>query len=396
MKYVEHPRRARARARFSDILLEGLAPDGGLYVPEAYPRVDAPTSRAGAACPTRSSRSRSSRASSTTSRRRAARAGRAHLHRRRSSARAEITPLKTLEPGAAPARACRTARRSRSRTSRCSCSAICSSTRWRSSGETLNILGATSGDTGSAAEYAMRGKRGMQRVHALAARAHERRSSARRCTRLQDANIHNIAVEGVFDDCQDIVKAVNADAAFKARHRIGAVNSINWARVAAQVVYYFKGYFARDASPTTSRSSFAVPSGNFGNICAGHVARMHGPADPAAGRSRPTRTTCSTSSSAPAATACARQRDARDLEPVDGHLQGVELRALRLRPASAATRARVRDAVRRRLDARGRASTSQRSTTSRASRESGFVSGRSTHADRIATIRDVYRALRRR
>ena len=61
---------------------------------------------------------------------------------------------------------------------------------------------------------------------------------------LQDANIHNLAVKGVFDDCQDVVKAVNADAAFKAQHRIGAVNSINWARVAAQVVYYFKGYFA--------------------------------------------------------------------------------------------------------------------------------------------------------
>jgi len=92
---------------------------------------------------------------------------------------------------------------------------------------------------------------------------------------LQDANIFNIAVRGVFDDCQDMVKAVNNDAAFKARHRIGAVNSINWARVAAQVVYYFRGYFAVTKS-NDEQVAFAVPSGNFGNICAGHIARMMG------------------------------------------------------------------------------------------------------------------------
>jgi threonine synthase len=92
---------------------------------------------------------------------------------------------------------------------------------------------------------------------------------------LQDANIHNLAVKGVFDDCQDAVKKVNADAGFKAAHRIGAVNSINWARVAAQVVYYFKAYFAvthADGEPV----SFAVPSGNFGNIYAGYVAKRMG------------------------------------------------------------------------------------------------------------------------
>src|SRR6185295_7090161 len=90
---------------------------------------------------------------------------------------------------------------------------------------------------------------------------------------LQDANIHNLAVNGVFDDCQDLVKALNADAAFKARNRIGAVNSINWARVAAQAVYYFKAYF--DATSADSEQvDFAVPSGNFGNVYAGHVARQ--------------------------------------------------------------------------------------------------------------------------
>jgi len=92
---------------------------------------------------------------------------------------------------------------------------------------------------------------------------------------LQDANIHNVAVEGVFDDCQDIVKAVSNDLDFKRRHRIGTVNSINWARLLAQVVYYFAGYFQATRS-NDERVSFAVPSGNFGNICAGHVARMMG------------------------------------------------------------------------------------------------------------------------
>jgi threonine synthase len=92
---------------------------------------------------------------------------------------------------------------------------------------------------------------------------------------LQDANIHNLAIEGVFDDCQDIVKAVSNDLEFKRAYKIGTVNSINWARLVAQVVYYFAGYF--QATRTSSeRVSFAVPSGNFGNVCAGHVARMMG------------------------------------------------------------------------------------------------------------------------
>jgi threonine synthase len=92
---------------------------------------------------------------------------------------------------------------------------------------------------------------------------------------LQDPNIHNIAVEGVFDDCQDIVKAVSNDLEFKRRHKIGTVNSINWARLLAQVVYYFAGYF-QVTSSNAERVSFAVPSGNFGNVCAGHVARCMG------------------------------------------------------------------------------------------------------------------------
>jgi threonine synthase len=92
---------------------------------------------------------------------------------------------------------------------------------------------------------------------------------------LQDENIHNIAIEGVFDDCQDIVKAVSNDLAFKRKYKIGTVNSINWARLLAQVVYYFAGYF-QATTTNDQKVSFTVPSGNFGNVCAGHVARMMG------------------------------------------------------------------------------------------------------------------------
>ncbi len=141
-------------------------------------------------------------------------------------------------------------------------------------GEEINILGATSGDTGSAAEYAMRGKHGV-RVFMLS--PHGKMSAFQRAQMysLQDENIFNIAVRGMFDDAQDIVKAVSNDHTFKAKYKIGAVNSINWARVAAQVVYYVKGYFAATRT-NDEQVDFAVPSGNFGNICAGHIARMMG------------------------------------------------------------------------------------------------------------------------
>jgi threonine synthase len=138
----------------------------------------------------------------------------------------------------------------------------------------LNIFGATSGDTGSAAEYAMRGKRGV-RVFMLSPAGKMSPFQTAQMFSLQDPNIFNIAVDGVFDDCQDLVKAVSNDLSFKARHKIGTVNSINWARVVAQVVYYFRGYLAATTS-NAQTVSFTVPSGNFGNICAGHIARMMG------------------------------------------------------------------------------------------------------------------------
>ncbi|MDR0934169.1 MAG: threonine synthase [Burkholderiaceae bacterium] len=138
----------------------------------------------------------------------------------------------------------------------------------------LNILGATSGDTGSAAEYAMRGKKGI-RVFMLSPFGKMSAFQTAQMFSLPDPNIFNIAVRGVFDDCQDIVKAVSNDLSFKSRQKIGTVNSINWARVVAQVVYYFRGYL--EATDNNSQKvSFTVPSGNFGNICAGHIARMMG------------------------------------------------------------------------------------------------------------------------
>ena len=141
-------------------------------------------------------------------------------------------------------------------------------------GTTLNILGATSGDTGSAAEYAMRGKASVA-VFMLSPQG--RMSSFQRAQMysLQDENIHNIAVKGVFDEAQDVVKALASDLSFKAQYRLGAVNSINWARIAAQVVYYFHGWLRSTTGPG-QEVSFTVPSGNFGNILAGHIARSMG------------------------------------------------------------------------------------------------------------------------
>ena len=141
-------------------------------------------------------------------------------------------------------------------------------------GQTTNILGATSGDTGSAAEYAMRGKKGV-RVFMLSPYQKMSRFQTAQMFSLQDKNIFNIAVKGVFDDAQDMVKAVSNDHAFKAQYKIGAVNSINWGRIAAQIVYYFKGYLAV-TNHNSQKVSFTVPSGNFGNVCAGHIARMMG------------------------------------------------------------------------------------------------------------------------
>ncbi|MCL3778557.1 MULTISPECIES: threonine synthase [unclassified Actinomyces] len=150
----------------------------------------------------------------------------------------------------------------------------------RRQGRVLNILGATSGDTGSAAEHAFKGQDGVS-VFMLSPAGRMSEVQRAQMYSLDDANIHNIAVEGVFDDCQNLVKAVNADQAFKSRYAIGAVNSINFGRIAAQVVYYVWAWLrVTDELPAAERSAYrvdvAVPSGNFGNIYAGHLAREMG------------------------------------------------------------------------------------------------------------------------
>jgi len=147
-------------------------------------------------------------------------------------------------------------------------------------GRVLNILGATSGDTGSAAEYAFRGR---SNVSVFMLSPAGRMSAVQRAQMysLADPNIHNIAVDGVFDDCQNIVKAINGNAAFKQANSIGAVNSINFGRIAAQIVYYFWAWLrmtdgVAPAERDDVRVNFTVPSGNFGNIYAGHLARRMG------------------------------------------------------------------------------------------------------------------------
>ncbi|HJE51570.1 MAG TPA: threonine synthase [Tessaracoccus flavescens] len=139
-------------------------------------------------------------------------------------------------------------------------------------GETITIVGATSGDTGSSAEYALRGKPGV-RVFMLSPKGRMTAFQQAQMFSIDDPAIVNVAVDGVFDDCQDLVKELNNDPEFKAAHKLGAVNSINWARLMAQVVYYFAAWLqVSDGEPI----SFAVPSGNFGNVAAGHIARQMG------------------------------------------------------------------------------------------------------------------------
>ena len=430
------------RKRFCEILLEGLAPDGGLYLPETYPQVDAETlarwrkvySDAGYAdlafevlslyiddIP---------------------RADLLAICRKTYTqdvfGTKEITPLKKLQPGLylealsnGPTLAFKDmamqllgnlfefelARR----------------------GDELNILGATSGDTGSAAEYAMRGKKGV-RVFMTSPFGRMSPFQQAQMFSLMDENIFNIAVDGVFDDCQDLVKAVSNDLAFKRQYKIGTVNSINWARLMAQVVYYFAGYFqATEMAPTLATSSaaldrpmpdatslhpvltgagrsgaaglspeealsprggpsakdaparvsFAVPSGNFGNVCAGHVARMMG---------------------LPIAqlVVATNENDVLDeffrtgVYRVRGSADTHETSSPSMDISKASNFERFvfdllgRDAAKTRelfgaqISQQGRFDLSGDAAFKDAAQRYGFVSGKSTHADRLATIRQTF------
>jgi threonine synthase len=203
---------------------------------------------------------------------------------------------------------------------------------------------------------------------------------------LQDANIHNIAIEGVFDDCQDIVKAVSNDLDFKRRHRIGTVNSINWARLLAQVVYYFAGYFKATRSNAVE-VSFAVPSGNFGNICAGHVARSMG---------LPIRKLVAATNENDVLdeffrTGTYRVRAASETHETSSPSMDISKASNFERfvfDLTGRDAARTRDLFAVQL-AQGGAFSLDVAERERLPRF-GFASGRSTHADRIATIRRVF------
>lgn len=272
MHYVSTRGLAKPQA-FTEIVLEGLASDGGLFVPEALPRLSADELAA------MRGMNYGELASAVLSRFAddvpAAEIKRLieRTYTKEVFGSEEITPVKKLEQGVyllglsnGPSLAFKDI----------ALQLLGNLFEYvlEKRGERLNVVGATSGDTGSSAEYALRGKKNL-RVFMLSPHGRMSAFQAAQMYSLQDANIFNIAVRGVFDDCQDIVKALSGDFGFKAKHRIGAVNSINWARIAAQAVYYFKAYFAvtrADAEPV----SFAVPTGNFGNIYAGHVARQMG------------------------------------------------------------------------------------------------------------------------
>lgn len=384
MRYVSTRGAAEPRT-FTDILLEGLAPDGGLMVPEEWPRIMPAKLQAMRDLPYPRLAFEILRffADDFPGAQLKAIAERAYTAE--TFGTPEVTPLSTLEPNLhllhvsngptlafkdiamqliAPLFENVLAKRDRR----------------------LTILGATSGDTGSAAEHALKGR---SRIQVFMLSPHGRMSPFQRAQMfsLQDANVFNIAIEGTFDECQDLVKTVNADAAFKARHSIGAVNSINWARVVAQVVYYFKGYFAATRS-NDEQASFAVPSGNFGNILAGHVARRMGlPIRRLVlasnendvldeffrtGRYRPRKATETQETSSPSmdiSKASNFERFVWDAAGKDG--------------------AKVTE-LWERIEEEGGFDLSVDRAWEWIDEESGFASGRSTHEDRIATIRLVH------
>ncbi|MGC2048672.1 MAG: threonine synthase [Gallionella sp.] len=279
MKYISTRGNAPAK-NFTEILLGGLAPDGGLYLPEQYPQVTraeldawrklsyadlafAVLAKFITDIPPADLKAIVSKTYTTA----------VYSNGRADSDFTQITPLRTLEPGFHILELSNGPTLAFKDMAMQLLGNLFEYVLGKQHAE-LNILGATSGDTGSAAEYAMRGKRGI-RVFMLS--PHGKMSAFQRAQMfsLQDPNIFNIAITGMFDDAQDMVKAISNDHAFKAKYKIGTVNSINWARVSAQIVYYFKGYFA--ATKTNDEQvAFSVPSGNFGNICAGHIARMMG------------------------------------------------------------------------------------------------------------------------
>lgn len=291
MDYISTRDASQTPAKFTDILLGGLAPDGGLYLPAEYPQIDAATLNRWRSVlntqgypalaaeiltlfiddiPAEDVQGMTARAYTT-----------------EKFSHPDIVPVSKLEGDFYIGHL------SQGPTAAFKDMAMqllgeLFEYALNRRGETLNILGATSGDTGSSAEYAMRGRAGI-RVFMLTPAGRMTPFQQAQMFGLQDPNIFNIAVDGVFDDCQDLVKATSGDAQFKEKYRIGAVNSINWARLMAQIVYYVACWL-RVTNPTQNadadaqradeaelpKVSFCVPTGNFGDICAGHIARQMG------------------------------------------------------------------------------------------------------------------------
>ena len=417
MKYLS-TRGHADRKQFCDILLEGLAPDGGLYLPESYPQLDAAAlQKLRATLATGGYAALAFEILSLYIDDIPAAELKALCEKTYTEAvygTKDIVPLKKLD-SAISLQALSNGPTLAFKDMAMQLLGNLFEYQLARKGEQLNIFGATSGDTGSAAEYAMRGKKGV-RVFMTSPAGRMSPFQQAQMFSLMDENIFNIAIEGVFDDCQDLVKAVSNDLEFKAKYKIGTVNSINWARLLAQVVYYFAGYFyATQPAPTLPAShgalppegadspwggpaanrgmpkvSFTVPSGNFGNVCAGHVARMMGlPIDKlvvatnendvldeffrtGAYRVRGSADTHETSSpSMDISKASNFERFVFDLMGRNG--------------------AKNKDLFHTQLNAKGMFDLSAEPAFKNAAAKYGFVSGKSTHADRLATIQDVYK-----
>lgn len=275
---------SESSVQFSEILLGGLAPDGGLYLPKAYPQVTPAELNAWRSLSYADLAFEVLRKFATDIPEADLKAittktytADVYKNARSDESAQTITPLRTLEETHGKKLVLQALSNGPTLAFKDMAMQLLGNLfeyALAKNNAELNIFGATSGDTGSAAEYAMRGKKGI-RVFMLSPHKKMSAFQTAQMFSLQDPNIFNIAVEGVFDDCQDMVKAVSNDLEFKTRQKIGTVNSINWARVVAQVVYYFRGYLAATSS-NDQKVSFTVPSGNFGNICAGHIARMMG------------------------------------------------------------------------------------------------------------------------
>ncbi len=404
MQYVSTragKRSSAAPRTFSEILLEGLAPDGGLYLPDAYPRVSGnelnawrKLSYADLAFEILKKFATDIPEADLKALTHKTYTPEIYCNARKPEDAQQITPLYPLEKigdGQIVLQALSNGPTLAFKDMAMQLLGNLFEYALAKQNAELNIFGATSGDTGSSAEYAMRGKKGI-RVFMLSPHRKMSAFQTAQMFSLPDPNIYNIAVEGVFDDCQDMVKAASNDLPFKAKQKIGTVNSINWARVIAQVVYYFRGYLAATTS-NDQKVSFTVPSGNFGNICAGHIARMMGlPIDKLVvatnendvldeffrtGRYRVRKSAETFHTSSPSmdiSKASNFERFIYDLEDRDGD--------------------RVQ-ALFKRIDTHGGFDLSGNPGSDGGEfakvSQFGFESGKSTHQDRLNTIRDVYK-----